>query len=256
MFQFGSGLGAELAPAQTDPDVMNYAWRDYGNRVGAWRLFDLFDRLDLRTTALVNADVLDACPGLAEACRDRGDEIAAHGATNATAQGDLSGRREVTMIGDVTERLAGLGVRPTGWLGPWISESDRTPDLLAQQGYRYVLDWAHDDQPTRLSTAHGGLLSVPYSQEINDIPAIIARRQEAETFAGMIRAAVEQLLSECDRRPVVLGIALHPYIMGQAHRTPALARVLTELRAANDPRIWWTTAGDIAAHVEANDLAV
>ena len=72
----------------------------------------------------------------------------------------------------------------------------------------------------------------------------------------MIRAAVEQLLSECDRRPVVLGIALHPYIMGQAHRTPALARVLTELRAANDPRIWWTTAGDIAAHVEANDLAV
>ncbi len=256
VFQFGSGLGAELAPAQTDPDVMNYAWRDYGNRVGAWRLFDLFDRLDLRTTALVNADVLDACPGLAEACRDRGDEIAAHGATNAAAQGDLSGRREATMIGDVTDRLAALGVRPTGWLGPWISESDRTPDLLAQQGYRYVLDWAHDDQPTRLSTAHGGLLSVPYSQEINDIPAIIARRQEAETFAGMIRAAVEQLLSECDRRPVVLGIALHPYIMGQAHRTPALARVLTDLRAANDPRIWWTTAGDIAAHVEANDLAV
>ena len=256
VFQFGSGLGAELAPAQTDPDVMNYAWRDYGNRVGAWRLFDLFDRLDLRTTALVNADVLDACPGLAEACRDRGDEIAAHGATNAAAQGDLSGRREAAMIGDVTERLAALGVRPTGWLGPWSSESAQTPDLLAQQGYRYVLDWAHDDQPTRLSTAHGGLLSIPYSQEINDIPAIIARRQEAETFAGMIRAAVEQLLSECDRRPVVLGIALHPYIMGQAHRTPALARVLTELRAANDPRIWWTTAGEIAAHVEANDLAV
>jgi peptidoglycan/xylan/chitin deacetylase (PgdA/CDA1 family) len=234
---------------------MNYAWRDYGNRVGAWRLFDLFDRLGLRTTALLNADVLDRCPGLAEACRDRGDEIAAHGGTNATAQGSLAHPRETQMIADVTERLATLGVRPTGWLGPWISESDITPDLLAENGYRYVLDWAHDDQPTRLATSHGGLLSIPYSQEINDLPAIIARKQEAVTFAAMIRDGVEQLLSECDRRPLVLGIALHPYIMGQAHRVPALARVLTELRATNDPRIWWTTAGDIAAHVEAHGLA-
>ena len=255
VFDFGGGLGPELAPAQTDPDVMNYAWRDYGNRVGAWRLFDLFDRLGLRTTALLNADVLDRCPGLAEACRDRGDEIAAHGGTNATAQGSLARSRENQVIADVTERLATLGVRPTGWLGPWISESDITPDLLAENGYRYVLDWAHDDQPTRLATSHGGLLAIPYSQEINDLPAIIARNQEAVTFAAMIRDGVEQLLSECDRRPLVLGIALHPYIMGQAHRVPALARVLTELRAANDPRIWWTTAGDIAAHVEANGLA-
>ncbi len=255
VFDFGGGLGPELATAQTDPDVMNYAWRDYGNRVGAWRLFDLFDRLGLRTTALLNADVLDRCPGLAEACRDRGDEIAAHGGTNATAQGSLAHPHETRMIADVTERLATLGVRPTGWLGPWISESDTTPDLLAENGYRYVLDWAHDDQPTRLATSHGGLLSIPYSQEINDLPAIIARKQEATTFAAMIRDGVEQLLSECDRRPLVLGIALHPYIMGQAHRVPALARVLTELRAANDPRIWWTTAGDIAAHVEANNLA-
>ncbi|MBI0476417.1 polysaccharide deacetylase [Sphingomonas sp. MA1305] len=256
VFQFGSGLGAQLAPAQTEPDVMNYAWRNYGNRVGAWRFFDLFDRLSLPTTALINADVLDACPGLAEACRDRGDEIAAHGASNAVAQGQLSHRREDHLIADVTTRLAALGVTPTGWLGPWISETHGTPDLLAKHGYRYVLDWAHDDQPTRLSTRHGGLLSIPYSQEINDIPAIIGRHQEAETFAGMIRAAVEQLLSECDRRPLVLGIALHPYIMGQAHRMPALARVLTELREAGDPRIWWTTAGAIADHVEAHQLAV
>lgn len=255
VFDFGGGLGAELAPSQTDPDVMNYAWRDYGNRVGVWRLFDLFDRLDLRTTALLNADVLDRCPGLAEACRDRGDEIAAHGGSNAAAQGGMHRHGEDRMIRDVTERLAALGTRPTGWLGPWISESRHTPDLLAKEGYSYVLDWAHDEQPTRLATREGSLLSIPYSQEINDIPAIIQRRQEAETFAGMIRSAVDQLLSECDRRPLVLGIALHPYIMGQAHRVPPLARVLTALREANDPRIWWTTAGEIAAYVTANGLA-
>jgi len=256
VFDFGGGLGAELAPSQTAPDVMNYAWRDYGNRVGAWRLFDLFDRLDLRTTALLNADILDRCPGLAEACRDRGDEIAAHGRTNATAQGTLSRSSERAMIADVTQRLATLGVRPTGWLGPWISESKDTPDVLAEEGYRYVLDWAHDDQPTRLTTTHASLLSIPYSQEINDLPAVIQRHREADDFAAMIRAAVTQLLSETDRRPSVLGIALHPYIMGQAHRVPALARILEELREANDPRIWWTTAGAIADHVETHDLAV
>lgn len=256
VFDFGGGLGPQLAPSQTEPDVMNYAWRDYGNRIGAWRLFDLFDRLELRTTALLNADVLDRCPGLAEACRDRGDEIAAHGGSNAKAQGRMFRHRERGMIADVTARLATLGARPTGWLGPWISESENTPDLLAAEGYRYVLDWAHDDQPTRLHTQQGRLISIPYSQEINDLPAIVERHQEAETFALMIRSAVEQLLAECDRRPLVLGIALHPYIMGQAHRVPLLARVLTALREADDPRIWWTTAGEIARYVEANDLAV
>ncbi|MGE7204544.1 polysaccharide deacetylase family protein [Sphingomonas sp. NPDC019816] len=256
VFDFDGGLGPELAPSQTEPDVMNYAWRDYGNRVGAWRLFDMFDRLELKTTALLNAVVLDRCPGLAEACRDRGDEIAAHGRTNAKAQGALSATDERAMIDDVTDRLAALGTRPTGWLGPWISESAATPDLLKAAGYRYVMDWAHDDQPTRMATRHGDLLSVPYSQEINDLPAVIQRQQEATGFAAMIRDAVTQLLTEADRRPLVLGIALHPYIMGQAHRVPPLARVLEELRRADDPRIWWTTAGAIAEHVEANDLAV
>ncbi len=219
-------------------------------------MFALYDRLELKTTALLNAEVLDRCPGLADACRDRGDEIAAHGRSNAKAQGELSVDDERAMIDDVTTRLSALGVRPTGWLGPWISESKATPDLLKAAGYRYVMDWAHDDQPTRLATRAGDLLSVPYSQEINDIPAIVQRRQEATGFATMIRDAVTQLLSEADRRPLVLGIALHPYIMGQAHRVPPLARVLEELRQADDPRIWWTTAGQIADHVEANDLAV
>lgn len=257
VFGFGKGLGATLAPSQTDPDVMNYAWRDYGNRVGAWRFMELFDRLELKTTALLNSAVITECPGLAEACRDRGDEIAAHGHSNAHAQGNLTEAEERAMIGQTLERFDTIGVRPAGWLGPWISESPRTPDLLEEAGFRYVLDWAHDDQPTRLATRSGrGLLSIPYSQEINDIPSIIGRKQEGATFAGMIADAVEQLLGECDRRPLVLGIALHPYIMGQAHRALHLDRVLTQLREAADPRIWWTTAGGIAEYAVREDVAV
>ena len=255
VFGFGEGLGATLAPSQTEPDVMNYAWRDYGNRIGAWRFMELFDRLELKTTALLNSAVITECPGLAEACRDRGDEIAAHGHTNAHAQGKLTEMEERALIGRTLERFDAIGVRPAGWLGPWISESAHTPDLLEEAGFRYVLDWAHDDQPTRLATRSGkGLLSIPYSQEINDIPSIIGRKQEGDTFAGMISDAVEQLLGECDRRPLVLGIALHPYVMGQAHRALHLDRVLTQLREADDPRIWWTTAGAIAEHVVREDV--
>lgn len=253
VFGFGAGLGAKLAPSQTDPDVMNYSWRDYGNRVGAWRFMELFDRLELETTALLNSAVIKECPGLAEACRDRGDDIAAHGHTNAEAQGHMTETEEGALIERTLDRFGKIGVRPTGWLGPWISESHQTPDLLDEAGFRYTLDWAHDDQPTRLATRSGnGLLSIPYSQEINDIPAIIGRKQEAATFAGMIEDAVAQLLTECDRRPLVLGIALHPYIMGQAHRALHLDRVLTRLREAADSRIWWTTAGAIAEHVTTN----
>lgn len=251
VFSFGEGLGAELAPSQTSPDVMNYAWRDYGNRVGAWRFIEMFDRLELKTTALMNGALIDKCPDLAKACRDRGDDIAAHGWTNAEAQGDMSKDDERAMIQRTLAKFAGLGVRPAGWLGPWISESHHTPDLLKDAGFRYLLDWAHDDQPVRFATTGGGsLLSIPYSQEINDIPSIIARNQEAATFASMIEDAVAQLISECERRPLVLGIALHPYVMGQAHRALHLDRVLTKLRERDDPRIWWTTAGDIADHVE------
>lgn len=253
VFSFGEGLGAELAPSQTAPDVMNYAWRDYGNRVGAWRFLELFDRLELKTTALMNSALAEKCPELAKACVDRGDDIAAHGVTNAEAQGDMTLAEEREMIARTLEQFGKLGVRPAGWLGPWISESKHTLDLLKEAGFRYCLDWAHDDQPVKLSTSDGGhLLSIPYSQEINDIPAIIARNQEAEQFARMIEDAVLQLLSECNNRPLVLGIALHPYVMGQAHRALHLDRVLTRMREQNDPRIWWTTAGEIAELIEAD----
>ena len=251
-FGFDDGMGATLAPSKTDPDVMNFAWRDYGNRVGVWRFMEMFDRLGLTTTALVNSAIITQCPGLAEACRDRGDEIAAHGRTNAQAQGEQDEDEEREMIARTLDEFSAIGVRPRGWLGPWISESNRTPDLLEEAGFDYVLDWAHDDQPTRLKTRSGkGILSIPYSQEVNDIPSIIARHQEAATFAGMIEDTVEQLLTECDRRPSVLGISLHPYITGQPHRALHLERVLTRLREADDSRIWWTTAGCISDHIAA-----
>jgi hypothetical protein len=147
-FSFGEGLGAELSPGGPQPDVLNFAWRDYGNRVGAWYVLDAFDALDLPMAALVNSAMYDYAPELVAACRTRGDEIVAHGRTNAERQGHLDEAAELALIADATARITKEeGRTPEGWLGPWISHSHRTPDLLAEADYRYLLDWCMDDQP-------------------------------------------------------------------------------------------------------------
>jgi allantoinase len=248
-FAFGEGLGAELAPAGPQPDVLNYAWRDYGNRVGAWRMLDLFDALGAPASVLINSEIYDHAPGLAEAFRARGDEFVGHGRTNSERQGTLTEAEEAALIGEATAAIARHeGTSPKGWLGPWISQSRATPDLLVAAGYEYLLDWCMDDQPIFMRTRHGPILAVPYPQEINDIPMIVGRKIEGPAFAQMIIDHFDEMLEQSAREPLVMGVALHPYIVGQPHRLRHLRRALTHI-AARRERIWLTTAGAIAAHV-------
>ncbi len=248
-FAFGEGLGAELAPGGPQPDVLNYAWRDYGNRVGAWRMLELFDRLEVPTTALVNSDLYTEAPGLAEAFHARGDEIAGHGRNNAERQGVLDEVDERNLIAEATEVLTSVhGTRPKGWLGPWISQSALTPDLLQEAGYDYLLDWCHDDQPVWMKTRNGRILSVPYPQELNDIPQIVGRKREGAEFGDMICDAFDVMLEESARRPLVMGIALHGYLMGHPHRLKHLERALRHMRDRGGDQVWWTTAGAVSDH--------
>lgn len=250
-FAFGEGLGAALAPGGPPPDVLNYAWRDYGNRVGAWRLLQLLDDLRLPSCAIVNAALFDYAPELPAAFVARGDEIVAHGRTNSERQGDLDERAEATLIAESTEALARhVGQRPAGWLGPWISESRVTPDLLQEAGYTYLLDWCHDDQPIWFRTRKGRILAVPYPQEVNDIPAIVARQMDAAGFADMIVDQFREMSRQSRDQALVMGIALHPYIVGQPHRLLHLRRAL-EAIAADRPSLWLTTPGAIAGHIQA-----
>jgi allantoinase len=250
-FAFGQGLGAELAPSGPQPDVLNYAWRDYGNRVGAWRLIDLLDALQAPASVLINSDIYAHAPGLAEAFRARGDEFVGHGRTNSEKQGILGEAEEAALIAEATAIIAREeGARPKGWLGPWISQSRATPDLLAEAGYDYLLDWCMDDQPLFMRTRHRPILAVPYPQEINDIPMIVARKIEGAAFAQMIIDHFDEMLEQSAHEPLVMGVALHPYIVGQPHRLRHLRRALAHI-AAHRERIWMTTAGAIAAHVRA-----
>ena len=248
---FGEGLGAELAPGGPQPDVLNYAWRDYGNRVGVWRLLELFDALRLPVSVLVNSSIYDYCPQVMAAFRARGDEVVGHGRTNSERQGTMSEADERSMIDAVTATIERHeGRRPTGWLGPWISQSRATPDLLKEAGYRYTLDWCCDDQPIWFATRAGRLLAVPYPQEINDIPAIAVRRAGAAEFGDMIVDQFDEMRSQSARQPLVCGIALHPYIVGQPFRLRHLRRALEHV-AERRGDVWLTHTGKIAEHAAA-----
>lgn len=249
-FAFGEGLGAQLVPGGLEPDVLNYAWRDYGNRVGVWRLLDLFNQFNLPLAALVNAEMYDYCPEVMAAFRDRGDEIIAHGRTNSELQGDLAEAEEQALIAETTQTITQTeGVAPQGWLGPWISQSWHTPDLLQEAGYTYLLDWACDDQPIWFQTRSGRILAVPYPQEINDIPAIAVRRVSATEFTDMIIDNFDEMLYQSQQQPLVFGIALHAYIVGQPFRLRQLRRALEHI-AQHRKQIWLTHPGAIAHHVQ------
>ena len=253
-FAFGEGLGAGIGPASPQPDVLNYSWREYGNRVGAWRCLDLFDSLCLPAAALINTALYDHCPELIAACVARGDELVGHGHSNAERQGVLTEAGERELLIQCRARMqAESGQSPAGWLSPWISESLATSDLLAETGYGYTLNWCHDDQPMPMRTRSGqSLWAVPYPQELNDIPMIIARQMDGKDFAQMI---IDQLAEMIDQTrapgsaPLVMGIALHPYIIGQPYRLRHLRRALQEVAAARDRgQVWMTTPGAIFQH--------
>jgi allantoinase len=247
-FAFGEGLGAELAPGGPQPDVLNYAWRDYGNRVGAWRMIEMFDALDLPVSVLANSAMYDYAPDLMAAHRARGDEVLGHGRTNAERQSVLGEADEAHLIAEATAVITRAeGRAPQGWLSPWIAESRVTPDLLHEAGYGYTLNWCMDDQPVWMRTRKGRILSIPYPQEVNDIPSIVARKDGAAQFAEMIIDNFDEMLEQAAGQPLVMGIALHPYLVGQPYRLRHLRRALAHIAAHRD-QIWLTRAGDIHAH--------
>ena len=247
-YAFGEGLTEDLVPGMVQPDVLNHSWREYGNRVGAWRLRDLFVQLAMPATILVNSALYSHAPELIAAFRERGDEIVAHGRTNSQSQAGLAEAAERDLIEAGTAEIARQeGRRPAGWLGPWIAETPVTPDLQHEAGYEYVLDWCADDQPLWLSTRTGHIVAVPYPQEVNDSSAIIGRRVGAGEFADMIVDQFEEMQQQSMAQPIVMGIALHAYVVGQPFRLRHLRRALEHI-AHRRELIWLTTAGSIACH--------
>jgi peptidoglycan/xylan/chitin deacetylase (PgdA/CDA1 family) len=247
-FAYGEGLGLSYSPGIPHPNTYNWAWREYGNRVGVWRLLELFDALRLPVSLLVNATVYDHCPDVVAAFRRRGDEMVGHGRTNSEHQNDFAEPGERRLIREATATIARHeGAPPRGWLSPGVNPSAVTPDLLQEAGYAYVLDWPMDDQPVWLRTRKGRILSVPYPHEVNDIPTIALHHGTAPAFADMIVDTFDEMLAQSRAQPLVYGIALHAFLVGQPFRLRHLRRALEHV-AGRPERVWLATAGGIARH--------
>lgn len=251
-FPFGEGMGIPLANAQPEPDVVNYSWRDYGNRVGVWRMIAEFDRLDLPATVLANTSMYDHAPQVMDAFRARGDEFVGHGVTNAERQGDMSEGDERDLIDRTTATLTEReGKRPNGWMGPWVSQSRVTPDLLAEAGYSYMMEWAADDQPIWMSTRNGGrILAIPYPRPSNDIPGLHGAGMTPRDYADTLIDQFDEMREQARAMPLVFNLSLHPFLVGWPYRLRHIRRVLEHIAAHRD-EVWLTRTGDIAAHVAA-----
>ena len=249
-FGFGDGKGSAIAPPDQALSHSVYSWRDYGNRVGVWRLFDMMDELGIPIEAQMNTAIYDECPDIAERLRARGDEVVGHGITNSDEQGHLPEAAERALIQDATAAITKHeGAPPVGWMSPWLSNSDVTMDLLQEAGYRYVMDWTMDDQPVWLKTRQGRILSMPYPVEVNDNRALVWLRYSSEEFADMIVDQFDEMLEQSEGQPLVCPISIHPFSIGRPYRMRQFRRALKHILGHRD-RIWLTRPRDICAHIE------
>jgi allantoinase len=198
---------------------------------------------------LMNTAAYQLCPQVPAAFRARGDEFVGHGRTNAERQAGMSEAEERHLIAEVgriyTEHE---GRAPAGWLGPWVSETRVTPDLLAEAGYSYVMDWAHDDQPVWMATRSGKrLLAIPYARPTNDLAAMHGAKAPPSVWADMLIDQFDEMLRLSAKAPLIYNFSLHPYLTGHAFRLKHLRRVFAHIAEHGDA-VWWTRPGAIAAH--------
>jgi peptidoglycan/xylan/chitin deacetylase (PgdA/CDA1 family) len=230
------------------PDYWNYTHRDYGNRVGVFRVMKVLDALGIRATAAVNAAVCERYPAVIEAGKARGWEFVAHGLhMGQMHHAGLAREAEATVVREAVatvRRVTGQPVR--GWLSPANSESPQTLDLLAEEGIEYVCDWVNDDMPYPMRVARGRLFSLPYSHEISDTTIIWQSHHTAADFAQQIVDQFDLLYREAARHGGrILTVSLHPWIIGQPHRIRALQRALDHIMARAG--VWPATGSEILA---------
>lgn len=231
-------------PRVPHPDVLGYGSRDYGNRVGLWRLFEVLDRHRVRATVSFNLAVCDHLPEVLKACEERGYDTMGHGLYNTRYSYGLAEADERAMVADcVATFRRHTGRQLQGWLSPALTFTLNTPDIVAEAGIRYICDFLHDDQPFPIRVRKGRLITLPYSMDVND--AVLVRQgHEGEEFARMIVDSFDTLHREGAAGGRVLAIPVHPYIGGQPHWIGHLDRALAHIRARDG--VWWATGAEIA----------
>jgi len=214
------------------PDIPNWAWHEYGNRVGFWRLLDVFDELAIPAVLAINGSAIEAYEPIARAALDRRWEFIGHGFTQKNMQKVVDERADVAKTSATIRSFTGRA--PRGWLGPGLTETWETPDLLAEEGYDYVCDWVLDDQPVILKTRGRPLINVPYTQECNDVAMMLIQHHKASEYRDRAIDQFEQLYADSAGGARVMALVVHPYIMGAPHRLRYFKEALQHIRGRLD----------------------
>ncbi|MGC2775621.1 MAG: polysaccharide deacetylase family protein [Bradyrhizobium sp.] len=233
------------------PDPLNYGWRDYAVRVGIWRMIEALDKVGMRASVLLNSDCCQHYPQIIDAGKERNWAWLAHGKNNSIFQTGMSVEEERKFLTEIVTTLTkATGQQPKGWLGPALTETFDTPRLLKELGLTYVLDWCADDQPFPLNVP--GMMSVPYSIELNDVSMFLGKSLTGEGFYQMVVDQFDQLYRDGEKTGRVMALCLHPFIINQPYRHKYLERALDYI--AGHDGVWLTTSDEIAAHYAKNYL--
>jgi peptidoglycan/xylan/chitin deacetylase (PgdA/CDA1 family) len=240
----------ELEVTGRQVDVRNLSHREYGNRVGIWRLMDALTEYGIRGTVALNSSVCRHYPRIVERSLELGWELMGHGVTNSQMNYELDGADESAMIAAVVDEIRAFqGKPPRGWLGPGLSEAPGTLDLLKQAGIDYTCDWVNDDQPYRMNN---GLYSIPYTIELNDRPLFREPWATGWDYERMIKASFDVLYREGATIGRVMCIALHPFIIGQPNKIDALRSALAYITAHDS--VWLSKGSEIIDAFTAQEL--
>jgi allantoinase len=234
------------------PGVRQWGQRDYGNRVGVFRMMEVLDKHGVRASATINADVCDYHPEIVEDAVKLGWEFLGHNKTNTIRLNAIAPKEEHELIRYCTQKLTeATGKKPVGWLGSGLTETWNTLDYLIAEGYRYVSDWVNDDQPYKMNVNGKQIVYMPYSYEINDSAQAANRFATGDEFAKMTRDAFDVLYAEGAHSARVMAICLHPFITGQAARSGVFDAALKYI--CSHDGVWKATGEEILnAYLEVN----
>lgn len=227
------------------PDIVPYSHRDYGNRVGLWRMMEAMDDCKVRGSISLSVAICDHHPEIIEACKSRQWEFFSHGIYNTRYCYGMDESQEKAIIEDAINTVyRATGERLVGWLAPALTHTERTMELIAAHGIRYTCDLFQDDQPQKLNVQSGTLISMPYSLEINDVICYNSYGQTPRQYADLIKRQFDRLYAEGETSGTVMCIPLHPFLVGQPHRIAAFHEALAYCTGHSD--IWVATAAEIA----------
>jgi peptidoglycan/xylan/chitin deacetylase (PgdA/CDA1 family) len=218
------------------PDIPNWAWHEYGNRVGFWRLLETLDNLEITAALAINGTAIKAYEPISRAAVERKWEFIGHGLTQTNMQHVKNEREDIIATRTEIERVTGR--KPRGWLGPGLTETWETPDILIEEGFDYVADWVLDDQPVWLKTRTKPILNVPYTQECNDVAMMLIQHHAATEYRNRAIDQFNQIYSDAADSARIMALVVHPYIMGAPHRARYFREALEHIRAHKDVVFW------------------